>query len=306
MNIVVVISPHYDYLTSTVIEGLKELGHNLFSTETSNYVKKTPDWRLKSEINRADLVLIFSNDGVRTSLIPNSLDIPLVYIDGSDSMRLSLPKDFKFNLIFKREYFIKNKYKKMFPLPFGAENRYFFEKNDVEKNIDVVFSANLNGNAFRESINQRLKFQENKNFYIGSTGERSYKRKRFFYDGMPIETPIYRDILSRSKIGVNVIGAGYDCARYWEIIAAKACLLTQKLDILIPNSFEDGVNCMIFETMAEFEEKLNFLINNPEKRQEIANAGYEHLLKYHTTKKRAEYLLKKIKEEYIQGEYFTE
>ena len=43
-----------------------------------------------------------------------------------------------------------------------------------------------------------------------------------------------------------------------------------------------------FETLEEFEEKYNFLKNNPKKIEDIALAGQNKTLKYHTTKQRVE------------------
>ena len=49
MKIICIQSPTYDYLTSTLIEGLQLLGHTIFSTENSNYQKKSNDTLIKKK-----------------------------------------------------------------------------------------------------------------------------------------------------------------------------------------------------------------------------------------------------------------
>lgn len=60
------------------------------------------------------------------------------------------------------------------------------------------------------------------------------------------ETPRYRQILLRSMMSVSVAGAGCDTARFWEILAAGAMLLTQDLDLVIPHGFSDGSDGVTF------------------------------------------------------------
>jgi hypothetical protein len=99
-------------------------------------------------------------------------------------------------------------------------------------------------------------------------------------------------LLARSKISISAPGAGYDCARYWEILAAGAMLFTYDPDIVIPNGFTDGVNCATFSSISEFEDKLEYYLAHPARVADIAAAGQAHLLKHHTTARRASWFLK--------------
>jgi hypothetical protein len=130
--------------------------------------------------------------------------------------------------------------------------------------------------------------------FAGSTGERAYDSKRS--RGLPIETPRYREILFRSQIAVNVAGAGYDCARHWEILAAGAALFTQELDIVVPEPFTDGVNCFVFDSLGAFEARLDELLAAPKRVAEVAAAGHAHLKAHHRTRDRAAYFVARVRE----------
>ena len=296
MRFVCITSPYYDYLTATLIEGLQELGHDIFASENSNYATNTSNSRIRKEAEKADSIIVFSNNQVRTWLVEDIANPNKVYVDGSDRQEFRVYPYIRFKLVFKRELsrcWENKAVEPVYPLPFAAEKRYF-KPIYLPRDIRVSFAANLNNNTMRYSVHQRLLNRREPTIFSGSTGEHAYSSKKA--RGLPIETPKYRDILYRSRIAVNVAGAGYDCARFWEIPAAGALLFTQELDIFIPNPFTDGTNCVIFRSLDEFSEKLDFLMSSSSNVSMMAESGREHLLKYHTTIKRAEYFLKVVSE----------
>lgn len=291
LNIVCIQSTTYDYLTATVIEGLQELGHTIVASESSNGARKSSNYTVKAAAERADLIIVFSNVNVRHSLVKHTNNPNIIFVDGSDQQCFSVPSDMRFKAIFKRELnrcWSNKANEPIFPLPFAAENRYFSNQSNL-RDIDLSFVAGLASNAVRYSVFYRLSRLNKSKFYIGQTDESAYRHLRI--KGGPTPTPMFRSILSRSKVSVNVIGGGYDCARYWEILASGAMLLTQELEIQIPNPFIDGETCIIFKTMDELDEKVDRLFSDPSIIQEIAHAGYVHLVNFHTTKSRAQYLL---------------
>jgi hypothetical protein len=295
MKIICIQSPTFDYLTATLIQGLQQLGHTIIASENSNYANKTSTNQIKSAIETADLVIAFSNKDVNYSLLAKSDNPNQIFVDGSDTQEFIVPNFIRFKAIFKREinrYWINKFEEPIFPLPFAAEDRYF-NSGKTKQNLDVTYVANMH-TAFRQSVYECLKSKNLNNAYIGTAVDLNPSKHKI--KGMPIENYTYRDILYRSKISVNVIGGGYDCARYWEILAAGSLLLTQKLDILIPNPFEDGKNCCTFQSLEELTDKLDFLLSSPSRITEIQEAGFSHLIKHHTTKARAEYFLKKYSE----------
>jgi hypothetical protein len=291
MRIVCVISPYYDYLTATLMEGLQELGHEIISSENSNYTKRTSDRQLRKLSENAELIVVSGNKRVRTWLIEDTENPNKIFIDGNDHQGFKVYPHILFRMVFKRELnkmWKNNAMEPIYPLPFGAEKRYFCNKSEKRK-FRVSFAANMDANTMRYSVYQRLKNRNDPSIFCGTTGEVAYRKKKCL--GMPIETPNYRKLLFETQVGINVAGAGYDCARFWEILAAGALLMTQELDIAIPHPFTDGVNCVIFKSLDEFDAKLDMLLSNPASVSQLAEAGFQHLQRYHTTVARAAYFL---------------
>jgi 2-polyprenyl-3-methyl-5-hydroxy-6-metoxy-1,4-benzoquinol methylase len=292
VNIVYINSPIYDYLTATVIEGLQELGHRVLCSEDSNYGSKVGDAELIGSAKDADLIIVGSNQGVRSTLLRTVENERRVYVDGADHPVVAPPEGIDFKLIFKRELLTcwhNAAENNVVPLPFGGEKRYGLLPPSSERGLKAAFLANLATNPLRFGVHQRLVNLGDPAVISGTTGERAYNPNQSLSN--PIETPKYRQLLQQARIGINVAGAGWDCGRYWEILAAGAMLFTQELDIVIPNPFTDGKDCATFKSFDEFEEKLEYYLARPELCTEIAERGQAHYLEFHTSKARAKYLL---------------
>lgn len=286
-------SKYYEYMEATLIEGLAELGHDVACSREASYGQAIPLSRVPAVAEAADLIVIGSGKGVDYHLLDGVQNPRVVFVDGHDGPSFQVPAGIRFKAVFKREFLdvgpaLDNEY--IYPLPFAAERRYFVPSQ--ERDIAVSFAATMATNMLRYSIHMRLKERKECAIFSGSTRERAY---RSFTDplqeGNAIETPHYRTLLARSRISVNAPGAGWDCARYWEIAAARAMLFTFLPDIRVPYAFTDGMNCVTFASLREFEEKLDHYIHQPERCAAIAEAGYQHLLRYHTTARRAEQFL---------------
>lgn len=292
MRIVYINSPIYDYLTATLIEGLQELGHQVLCSEDSNYGTRTDERELVAAAETADLIIVGSNQGVRTQLLNGNRNPRKIYVDGADHPLISAPEEFNFELVFKRELLTTYRDAErlgILPLPFGGEQRYGRTAPESERSVKAAFLASLHTNPMRFGLHQRLVNLKDPSVLSGTTGERAYDPGKS--KARPVETPKYRELLRQSRIGISAAGAGWDCARYWEILAAGAMLFTQALDIVIPNPFTDGVNCVTFSNFAEFEERLAHYMSRPELCLEIAARGQAHYLEHHTTRARAQYLL---------------
>jgi hypothetical protein len=290
VKVVYVQSPIYDYSTASLIEGLTALGHRVLCSESSNYGGKLPDAELIQEAETADIIFCGSNVGVRSSLLRAVQNSRVCFVDGADHQAFGVPFDLRFKAIFKRELcgaVSDPAARQIYPLPFAAESRYFTVPR--RKDILVSFLANMSTNPLRGSVHQRLLNLRHPAVISGSTNERAYLPGHA--RGGPIETPRYRELLARSLISINVAGAGYDCARHWEIPAAGAMLFTQALDIVIPEPFVDGTSCVTFASLAEFDEKLAFYVARPDVCAAIAARGLEQLRRWHTSKARAEYAM---------------
>ena len=109
----------------------------------------------------------------------------------------------------------------------------------------------------------------------------------------------YFDKLMGAKISIVAWGAiaCRQTGRFYESLANKSMLLCMTVDPWITNySFTDGKDIVLFDNTTELVEKAEYYISHPNEAEKIASGGYEHMLKYHTTKARASQFLSLIKE----------
>uniref|UniRef100_UPI00404731C0 glycosyltransferase family protein n=1 Tax=Algoriphagus sp. TaxID=1872435 RepID=UPI00404731C0 len=297
MIIAYLVPPNYDYLASSVIEGLIEIGHTVYTTENSNYGYYLPRASFRKEAIKCDLLIIGSGRFTDYSHLNGIQHPKTIYIDGSDYPTLEFKPPCPVNLVFKRELLksdIALTHKLIFPLPFAAEKRYF-ENVDFKRTIPVSFVCAMS-NYMRRSVKQAI-VSNFDNAFVGSTGERAYDG----ISGIAVNTPIYSSILKKSIVSVNVAGKGWDCARYWEIIAHKTCLVTQRLDVQIPNPFIEGQHYLAFSETEELIENVSKLLNNRALVSQLSNEAFKHLCLFHTSKNRAKYLLEMVEKHYVPG-----
>lgn len=292
MKIAIVTPPNYDFLIMNIIEGLIDLGHYVVTSSKLNkglYLKRNDFIDFS---NSADLFVISSGSYCDYSVLKYISNNKTVFVDGSDLPTIHSSFNYPVNLVFKRELLNSISIPLVFPLPFAAENRYFKDFILEGSRSKITFISTLN-NFMRRSIKEFLIFNFKKNdIFVGTTGERSYNG----ISGEFVPTPIYNDLLRKSIVSISVPGKGWDCARFWEIIASKTCLITQKNEIQIPNPFISGEHIFEFSNLEELSNKIEYCLKNPQKANEMALKAYDHLLKFHTSKARAIYLLDAINE----------
>ncbi|MFX1311243.1 MAG: glycosyltransferase [Promethearchaeota archaeon] len=307
MKIIAITPKLFDYLVSAIIEGLYKNNVEIIALEPSNNVKKVYSKKEMIEHSKdADYILVFR--GKAKGNIPpkyfllDKINKPhlTAFIDGSEwnfsgypeknQVRKSLidPKRrkgkkwinknlFKYcRWYFKRECYPEDAKKGIIPLLYAAEDRYF-GNYDFEKNIDVLCTFGQNVTGLRKDVEEVCKKLKDEGYKIIIKGDLEYKN--------------YKKLIASSYICIDAWGSGDCTARFWEIIANKSCCFSQKYNILFPKSFTDGYNYVEYSNIEEFEDKLRFYLKNKNKCLEIAEKGYQHLLKYHISKQRAKYLL---------------
>ena len=111
----------------------------------------------------------------------------------------------------------------------------------------------------------------------------------------------FRRLCRKSWIGINVRGVGFQTARYFEIPAFGAALVSERLSIIIPNDFKEPEQVRFFDF--EFERKgdwrvlptlleiIGELLRDKERLKEMIIRGHEHVKKYHTIEATTEYFL---------------
>ncbi|MFQ3574251.1 MAG: glycosyltransferase [Thermodesulfovibrionales bacterium] len=106
----------------------------------------------------------------------------------------------------------------------------------------------------------------------------------------------YYTALQSCKVVLNLKGAGYDTFRYWENCSTLSVHLSQNTPLLIPNDFIEGQHILRFSTVREMIDKIDMVLQDKINSTDMVQNCRNHLLKYHLTTKRAEYVLKKLKE----------
>jgi spore maturation protein CgeB len=106
----------------------------------------------------------------------------------------------------------------------------------------------------------------------------------------------YFEELKKTKISLNFRGTGWDTLRYWEIMGLKAFLISQRLQIEIPNDFIEGkeiIYCM--DDLSDLDDLCHFYLKHDSLRKAIAEKANAKTMEFHTVESRANYILKKIK-----------
>lgn len=102
----------------------------------------------------------------------------------------------------------------------------------------------------------------------------------------------YHQLLRRSKMALSIRGGGFDTLRYWEIVGAKAVLVSEQPDIYIPNNFVHGVHALFCKPdLSDLLSLVRPYVHDDAARTALADAGYRHLLQFHTCEHRARYVL---------------
>ncbi|TAN41943.1 MAG: glycosyltransferase family 1 protein [Nitrospirae bacterium] len=104
----------------------------------------------------------------------------------------------------------------------------------------------------------------------------------------------YYRYMQRCRIVLNLPGLGFDTFRYWENAACNAVHIAQRMPIYIPNDFEDNKHILRFSNADELRRAVDAVLEGKVHPDELVEAGREHLLKFHTTTKRAMYLLRRL------------
>lgn len=106
--------------------------------------------------------------------------------------------------------------------------------------------------------------------------------------GIKLSYDEYFNLLGRSKFALSIPGSGFDTLRYWEIVAAKVLLISEQPFILIPNNFEDKKHALFCRSdFRDVPDLVRAYGRDDAAREQIVEAAYQHLLRFHTCEKRA-------------------
>jgi hypothetical protein len=206
-------------------------------------------------------------------------DLPLVVYDTWDNC--CTPVDVISNYIggkpidvlFKREMLADVDYgSKTIPLPFGYPDTMIPVRGAIQRNLDVFWAG-------KPVWGLRPLYLAAIERMLGRQLQACYPQAE------------YAERLRSARIGISLFGTGFDTVRYWEIPAHGAMLLAERPPIRIPNDFTDGQSAVFFDDLPELEDKLQYYRAHVDEAEQVAAAGYRHLLAHHTTSARALQLL---------------
>ncbi|MDD5013717.1 MAG: glycosyltransferase [Atribacterota bacterium] len=241
------------------------------------------------EEDEFDLILINSRikiDAFFELLVEKSKKIPTFILDMSDFPPIEEDLINRLNALayFKREYYKDKSYSnKIYPLSFSYSPQYIPDM-DIEKNYHLFWAGRGYSKRYRylklaEEITKNLP----KVMVVSKKMRTIYNQKE------------YSQKLLQSRIALNFKGYGWDNLRYYEIPLHKTLLFSKRHPLVIENDFTDGHNAIFFSSLEEMQEKLLFLLSNPDYVDRVRIRGYGHCIKYHTTTRRAEQMLRKIR-----------
>lgn len=101
----------------------------------------------------------------------------------------------------------------------------------------------------------------------------------------------YREANNKARVGLNWSSLQDLPARVFEVMAMKMVCLTNRVPDLGLH-FEEGRDYLAFDTVSEAVEKMNWIKDNPEEAQQIAENGYNAVKEHHTYDLRVDTILK--------------
>jgi spore maturation protein CgeB len=160
-------------------------------------------------------------------------------------------------------------------LPCGVEPQAYPRYELASQHYDVCFVGYINCKE-RVLALDRL-FREFPNFFFG---QRTFENA----------ARIYAD----SRVSFNIALNDDVNMRNFEVLGAGGFLLTKRVAAL-EELLEDGVHCVMWDTLDDAMAKAKYYIEHEDERKKIAEAGYKHVIANHTIDHRVDVILNEIK-----------
>ena len=174
---------------------------------------------------------------------------------------------------------------KLVPLPLGIIDAGT-PLMSREKLFDVTFIG-ARTSPQRALVVSKLRALRAEGYRVKFPDDPAWSREEW-YEPTRIPWAEYMRLSSESRICLNVRGLGYDTFRYWEIPYSGSLLLSEPPRTVIPNNFVDGAEA-VFGPASKLDRIAKRLLEGDT--EEIAAAGREKLLEFHTSTARAQVVL---------------
>ena len=206
---------------------------------------------------------------------------------------------------------VPDQYRRVHPLPFSMTEVPVHSPVKKLQDIDISFAGRAShrkrlravsllrhtadirfeGGVYVDSVDRRSKLGDSW-FDVVKAKLRGDPPVPVSERGCRLGAEEYQALLHRSKMALSIRGGGFDTLRYWEIVASKTLLISEPPDILIPNNFEHGVHAMFCRPdLRDLPALVRRLRDDTAARGRMVDAAFEHLTAFHTSERRATYLL---------------
>ena len=306
MDILITTPDYVDSVSCTIVDGLLDLGHQVYTrgTQPLNYAEPTAV--------TPDLWIMADTDNVQGNRLRLVGDLPKVIVHGHDRFRdyqqaphssvKPVPYDeCDCDVMFVRDLDRKipqNRFP-VHPINYGIERRYQEACQPYlgrERKRAVVFYGTLD-TAFRKSYLEKIRSSGiPTTFGAYSFNNPDTKWSRWIH-GRYVHDPAYYRALCGYLFGFAPMGAGWSCFRHMELYAAGCIPVIQRYpaDIDPLHDFRDGENCILWSNGEELVSKLldwhRNITGAEQLRQRCYQYGQGHLLTRHI----AQFMLDKVK-----------
>lgn len=205
---------------------------------------------------------------------------------------------------FRKEYFgEKCYYGTIHP---NREEYMINEIGDRFFDICAIFGAKTNGDGSYHPVSQRR-------IYICDKLQKDFPNS-ILMPTANLSFMSFRKLTSLAHVGLNMKGLGNQNSRYYEIPSFQSFLVTEKLDCVIPNNFEEGIHKYSFEMPDDYEseqwykslvDNIKELLSDKNALKEKTIASYEHTKQFHSLKYNTERFLSVVSEFNADNNYGT-
>ena len=233
-------------------------------------------------------------------------DLPLVVCDGEDTEWVDVPylEEVQPKVFFKRELYKNNFYQKIgkdipvWPLQFSAHIASLppdIEYHELNKRLDLYLNMGLTHER-RIALTQAF-IEATCTYSFRSWINLEPQHPSIQWDNAGRDTwDGYMRNLAASKISATVRGYGGDTLHYWENFSVNTLTFVDDPGLVIPYPFTEHKHYIPIEypysnVARMLQAWLALWKNYPNEIVRIAEAARAHCRKYHSTEKRAKYLI---------------
>ncbi len=283
-----------------------------YNTPTGSHIE---DQDLENIVRKVDVMLVSTNGHERTKRaidLAKKHDIPVAMIDFRDQMDLPIhsPSDEAlyrsfvpgkdFQLFFKKEVPLSlhiDILRPLSPFPVRPSN---YDYGEVSKDKTVFYSGRARPtlcHADRVEAVEGIKMGIDNHLICEHDTQSTF-----------LSMKEYRRNFSRSLMALSPSGRSWDSFRHCEIALPSGVLLIAPKPYIqtVGPQLKDGVNALLYDVVlgkdmryhlanrAELIEKIQYYLNNEEKRSSVARQWQEDVLNGHTITARSKYILSEI------------